>query len=88
MLYTCRFYFDFSASFVGLGMIIPHVVNFGLLFGGIISGAIIFPFLETKRGQWYVTESPSTLNGINGYKVPMPNSYEILFEPYYISFLS
>ncbi|KAF8659495.1 hypothetical protein HU200_058437 [Digitaria exilis] len=68
-LYKHRFYFDFSASLVGLAMIIPHVVNFGLLFGGILSGLIIFPFLETKRGQWYTTESPSTLNGINGYKV-------------------
>ncbi|XP_004962522.1 probable metal-nicotianamine transporter YSL3 [Setaria italica] len=67
-LYKRRFSFDFSASFVGLGMIVPHVVNFGLLFGGIISGGIIYPYLESKRGQWYFTENPSTLNGINGYK--------------------
>ncbi|AQK93311.1 putative metal-nicotianamine transporter YSL7 [Zea mays] len=70
-LYKRRFYFDFSASWVGLGMIVPHVVNFGLLFGGCISGGIIYPFLQSKKGQWYHTENPSSLNGINGYKVFM-----------------
>ncbi|WVZ97554.1 hypothetical protein U9M48_043080, partial [Paspalum notatum var. saurae] len=67
-LYKRRFFFDFSVSWVGLGMIVPHVVNFGLLFGGIVSGGIIYPFLESKKGQWYHTDSPSTLDGINGYK--------------------
>jgi hypothetical protein len=61
-------------------MIVPHVVNFGLLFGGIISGGIIYPYLESKRGQWYFTESTSTLNGINGYKVPNSNAYPIVSE--------
>jgi hypothetical protein len=61
-------------------MIVPHVVNFGLLFGAIISGAILYPYLESKRGQWYITDSPSTLNGVNGYKVHMTNAYVILFE--------
>ncbi|CAL4892681.1 unnamed protein product [Urochloa decumbens] len=68
-LYKRRFYFDFSASYIGLGMIVPPTVNFGLLFGGILSGGIIYPWLESKKGQWYFTDSPSTLNGINGYKV-------------------
>lgn len=79
MFYTSRFFFDFSASFVGLGMIVPHVVNFGLLFGAIISGGFLYPYLESKRGQWYFTESRSVLNGINGYKVPMTNAYVISF---------
>lgn len=75
MFYIYRFYFDFSASWVGLGMIVPHVVNFGLLFGGCISGGIIYPFLQSKKGQWYHTENPSSLNGINGYKVSLNNAY-------------
>ncbi|XP_039841057.1 probable metal-nicotianamine transporter YSL3 [Panicum virgatum] len=70
-LYKRRFFFDFSTSFLGVGMIVPHVVNFGLLFGAIISGAILYPYLESKRGQWYITDSPSTLNGVNGYKIFM-----------------
>ncbi|XP_039803748.1 probable metal-nicotianamine transporter YSL3 [Panicum virgatum] len=70
-LYKRRFFFDFSTSFLGVGMIVPHVVNFGLLFGAIISGAILYPYLESKRGKWYFTDSPSTLNGVNGYKIFM-----------------
>ncbi|KAF0924780.1 hypothetical protein E2562_014888 [Oryza meyeriana var. granulata] len=68
-LYKHRFYFDFSATYIGLGMICPHIVNFGLLFGAIISWGFLYPFLETKRGQWYQTDSPTSLNGSNGYKV-------------------
>uniref|UniRef100_A0A0E0HBH6 Uncharacterized protein n=1 Tax=Oryza nivara TaxID=4536 RepID=A0A0E0HBH6_ORYNI len=68
-LYKHRFYFDFSATYIGLGMICPHIVNFGLFFGAIISWGFLYPFLETKRGQWYQTDSPTSLNGQNGYKV-------------------
>ncbi|WVZ97323.1 hypothetical protein U9M48_042871, partial [Paspalum notatum var. saurae] len=67
-LYKRRFFFDFSASFLGLGMIVPHVVNFGLLFGAIISWGLLYPFLTSKRGQWYQTDSSTSLNGLNGYK--------------------
>ena len=75
IFYTYRFFFDFSPSFVGLGMIVPHVVNFGLLFGAITSWGILFPFLESKRGQWYHTDSTSSLNGADGYKVHMISLY-------------
>ncbi|KAL6864827.1 hypothetical protein ACP4OV_015978 [Aristida adscensionis] len=68
-LYKHRFFFDFSPSFVGLGIIIPPVVNFGLLFGAVISWGILYPFLDGKKGQWYHTASPTNLNGVNGYKV-------------------
>ncbi|CAL5094045.1 unnamed protein product [Urochloa decumbens] len=68
-LYKHRFFFDFSPSFVGLGMIVPHVVNFGLLFGAITSWGLLFPFLDSKRGQWYYTESNTSLSGANGYKI-------------------
>uniref|UniRef100_J3M5B7 Uncharacterized protein n=1 Tax=Oryza brachyantha TaxID=4533 RepID=J3M5B7_ORYBR len=68
-LYKRRFYFDFSALYVGLGMICPLMVNLGLLFGAIVSWGFLYPFLETKQGQWYETESPSSLKGLNGYKV-------------------
>ncbi|RLM99290.1 putative metal-nicotianamine transporter YSL3 [Panicum miliaceum] len=67
--YVAKFFFDFSPSFVGLGMIVPHVVNFGLLFGAITSWGILFPFLDSKRGQWYHTDSTTSLNGANGYKI-------------------
>jgi uncharacterized oligopeptide transporter (OPT) family protein len=64
-----RFKFDFSPTFLGVGMICPHVINLALLFGGIVSWGLVYPFLETKHGEWYHTESPSSLQGMNGYKV-------------------
>ena len=80
MFYIYRFYFDFSASFVGLGMIVPHVVNFGLLFGAITSWGLLYPFLQSKRGQWYHTDSPTSLNGMNGYKVHLNNGAYLLYH--------
>jgi hypothetical protein len=59
-------------------MIVPHVVNFGLLFGAITSWGLLYPFLQSKRGQWYHTDSPTSLNGMNGYKVHLNNGYAYL----------
>ena len=50
-------------------MICPPMVNITLLAGGITSWGFLFPFLETKSGQWYHTSSPTSLVGSNGYKV-------------------
>ncbi|KAJ1256323.1 hypothetical protein BS78_K046900 [Paspalum vaginatum] len=69
--YRKRFYFDFSASLVGVGMICPPVVNLSLLLGAIVSSGILSPVLQSKQGTWYTDPSPSSLRGINGYKVPM-----------------
>uniref|UniRef100_A0A0E0L075 Uncharacterized protein n=1 Tax=Oryza punctata TaxID=4537 RepID=A0A0E0L075_ORYPU len=68
-LYKRRFYIDFSATYIGVGMMCPHIVNFGLLFGAIISWGFLYPYLETKHGEWYQTDSASNLDGLNGYKV-------------------
>uniref|UniRef100_J3M5A9 Uncharacterized protein n=2 Tax=Oryza brachyantha TaxID=4533 RepID=J3M5A9_ORYBR len=68
-LYKRRFYFDFSATYIGLGIICPILVNFSLLFGSIISWGFLYPYLESKKGQWYHTNSPTSLDGSNGYKV-------------------
>ncbi|CAM0957280.1 unnamed protein product [Alopecurus aequalis] len=68
-LYKKRFFFDFSPTFIGVGMIVPPMINITFLAGGIASWGILFPFLESKSGQWYHTSSPSSLAGINGYKV-------------------
>ncbi|CAM0957268.1 unnamed protein product [Alopecurus aequalis] len=70
-LYKHRFKFDFSPTFLGVGMICPHVINLALLFGAIISWGFVYPFLETKHGEWYHTDSASSLKGMNGYKVFM-----------------
>ncbi|GFQ02209.1 probable metal-nicotianamine transporter ysl7 [Phtheirospermum japonicum] len=65
-----RFYFDFSATYVGVGMICPYMVNVSLLVGAIFSWGILWPAIESKKGDWYSADLPaSSLHGIQGYRV-------------------
>uniref|UniRef100_A0A9I9CDV9 Metal-nicotianamine transporter YSL5 n=1 Tax=Cucumis melo TaxID=3656 RepID=A0A9I9CDV9_CUCME len=65
-----RFYFDFSATYIGVGMICPHIINVSVLVGGIISWGIMWPLIEEKKGQWYSEKLRSDdLSGLEGYKV-------------------
>ncbi|GFZ21341.1 YELLOW STRIPE like 7 [Actinidia rufa] len=65
-----RFYFDFSATYVGVGMICPYMVNISLLIGAIVSWGIMWPQIEKKKGDWYSAQlSASSLHGIQGYRV-------------------
>ncbi|XWS54324.1 hypothetical protein CRYUN_Cryun10bG0080200 [Craigia yunnanensis] len=68
--YDKRFYFNFSSTYVGVGMICPYMVNVSLLIGAIISWGIMWPMIERKKGIWYSADlSPSSLHGIQGYRV-------------------
>ncbi|KAL5993454.1 putative metal-nicotianamine transporter ysl7 [Asimina triloba] len=68
--YERKFYFDFSATYVGVGMICPYVVNLSLLAGAILSWGIMWPLIESKKGHWYnATLSSGSLHGLAGYKV-------------------
>ncbi|KAI3454290.1 hypothetical protein Pfo_010953 [Paulownia fortunei] len=65
-----KFYFDFSATYVGVGMICPHIVNVSLLIGGILSWGLMWPLIETRKGHWYsATLDPDDMQGLKGYKV-------------------
>ncbi|KAF7004837.1 hypothetical protein CFC21_020009 [Triticum aestivum] len=65
-----KFYFDFSATYLGVGMICPYLVNLSVLLGGIISWGIMWPIIEHKKGDWYPADlKPSSLRGIVGYRV-------------------
>ncbi|CAA3023759.1 probable metal-nicotianamine transporter YSL7 [Olea europaea subsp. europaea] len=65
-----RFYFDFSSTYVGVGMICPYMVNVSLLVGAIVSWGIMWPLIESKKGSWYSADlSASSLHGIQGYRV-------------------
>uniref|UniRef100_A0A0E0KSZ4 Uncharacterized protein n=1 Tax=Oryza punctata TaxID=4537 RepID=A0A0E0KSZ4_ORYPU len=65
-----RFYFDFSPTYVGVGMICPYIVNVSLLIGGIISWGIMWPLISKKKGSWYPDTLPeSSLLGLQAYKV-------------------
>ncbi|KAL6848370.1 hypothetical protein ACP4OV_021664 [Aristida adscensionis] len=68
--YRRRFYFDFSATYVGVGMICPYIINFSLLLGSILSWGFMWPYIESKRGSWYDADLPrSSLHGLNGYQI-------------------
>ncbi|XP_058097927.1 probable metal-nicotianamine transporter YSL12 [Magnolia sinica] len=68
--YKNRFYLDFSASYVGIGMICPYIVNISLLVGSILSWGILWPLIGTKKGDWYVADlGPDNLHGLQGYRV-------------------
>nr|DAD32663.1 TPA_asm: hypothetical protein HUJ06_011514 [Nelumbo nucifera] len=72
-----RFYFDFSATYIGVGMICPYMVNISLLIGAILSWLIMWPLIEKKKGIWYASDlSASSLRGIQGYKVSLMNQYK------------
>ncbi|XP_042504777.1 probable metal-nicotianamine transporter YSL7 isoform X3 [Macadamia integrifolia] len=65
-----RFYFDFSATYVGVGMICPYIINISLLVGAILSWGIMWPLIESTKGHWYPANLPSSsLHGLQGYKI-------------------
>lgn len=51
--YAWTFYFDFNLSYVGAGLISPHVANLSMLFGAILSYGIMWPLLANREGDWY-----------------------------------
>ncbi|KAL6651068.1 hypothetical protein ACP70R_009993 [Stipagrostis hirtigluma subsp. patula] len=68
--YKNRFYFDFSATYVGVGMICPYIVNVSLLVGAILSWGLMWPLVSKKKGSWYPDSLPdSSLHGLQAYKV-------------------
>ncbi|KAG6401101.1 hypothetical protein SASPL_137946 [Salvia splendens] len=68
--YQNKFYFDFSATYVGVGMICPYIINVSMLLGAVLSWGIMWPLIEKKEGDWYSAHlSSSSLNGLQGYRV-------------------
>ncbi|KAK4277603.1 hypothetical protein QN277_015577 [Acacia crassicarpa] len=64
------FYFDFSMTYVGAGMICSHLVNLSLLLGAVLSYGIMWPLIRGLKGEWYPASlSESSMKSLNGYKV-------------------
>ncbi|VAH47297.1 unnamed protein product [Triticum turgidum subsp. durum] len=64
------FYFDFSPTYIGCGLICPHIVNCSTLLGAIISWGFLWPYISTKAGEWYPAGLGSNdFKGLYGYKV-------------------
>ncbi|KAK1432673.1 hypothetical protein QVD17_09571 [Tagetes erecta] len=69
-LFKNTFYFDFSPTYVGCGLICPHIVNCSVLFGAIVSWGFLWPFITTRAGDWYPADLGSNdFKGLYGYKV-------------------
>ncbi|KAJ9550476.1 hypothetical protein OSB04_014521 [Centaurea solstitialis] len=87
--YAQRFYFDFSSTYVGVGMICPYMVNISLLVGAIMSWGIMWPIIASKKGIWYSADlSAGSLHGIQGYRVFLAVATMLgdgLFQVVYIS---
>lgn len=68
--YKNTFYFDFSATYIGCGLICPHIVNCSVLLGAIISWGILWPLISKRAGDWYPADlGSSDFKGLYGYKV-------------------
>lgn len=69
-------------TYIGAGMICPHIVNFSLLFGGILSWAVLWPLISRHAGDWYpATATGSNIEGLYGYKV---NCKTVLLHVYQV----
>ncbi|GLU21308.1 hypothetical protein SLE2022_374540 [Rubroshorea leprosula] len=65
-----KFYFDFSTTYIGAGMICSHVVNLSLLLGAVLSWGIMWPLIDGLKGEWFPETLPETsMKSLNGYKV-------------------
>ncbi|CAL5030759.1 unnamed protein product [Urochloa decumbens] len=63
------FFFDFSLTYVGAGMICSHLVNVSLLLGAILSWGVMWPLIGKQKGNWYSAEaSEHSMSSIYGYK--------------------
>uniref|UniRef100_A0A0D3GYE3 Uncharacterized protein n=1 Tax=Oryza barthii TaxID=65489 RepID=A0A0D3GYE3_9ORYZ len=64
------FYFNFSTTNVGIGMICPPMITASMLAGSIVSWGILWPYIETKAGRWFPENlDANDLGGIMGYRV-------------------
>ncbi|KAL6508279.1 Metal-nicotianamine transporter ysl3 [Orobanche hederae] len=64
------FYFDFSTTYVGAGMICSHIVNLSLLLGAVLSYGVMWPLITEKKGNWFPQNiKESSMKSLNGYKV-------------------
>ncbi|KAH9791878.1 putative metal-nicotianamine transporter YSL6 [Citrus sinensis] len=62
--------FKNTPTYVGCGLICPHIVNCSVLLGAIISWGFLWPFISQHAGDWYPADLGSNdFKGLYGYKV-------------------
>lgn len=63
------FFFDFNLTYVGAGMICPHLINLSLLLGSVLSWGLMWPLIGGLKGKWYPADLPeSSMKSLQGYK--------------------
>jgi uncharacterized oligopeptide transporter (OPT) family protein len=78
-MYKNSLYFDFSLTYVGAGMICPHIVNVSLLLGAILSWGLMWPLIRNHQGNWYPAGLTETsFKGLYGYKVCKTLSFSFI----------
>ena len=85
-LSSFRFFFDFSPTYVGVGMICPYIVNVSVLLGGILSWGVMWPLIAKKKGSWYPADlEDSSLHGLQAYRVNIDPTYgcSVIFSQSY-----
>ncbi|GJW79539.1 probable metal-nicotianamine transporter YSL7, partial [Tanacetum coccineum] len=46
-------FFDFSATYVGVGMICPYLINISLLVREILSWGVMWPLISERKGDCF-----------------------------------
>ena len=67
-----RFYFDFSQTYVGIGMICPVYVTYSIMFGAVLAYGIMWPLINNRAGDWFpakLTQGTGSIQGLKGYQV-------------------
>ncbi|XP_020675862.1 probable metal-nicotianamine transporter YSL9 isoform X1 [Dendrobium catenatum] len=68
--YKNTFFFDFSLTYIGAGMICSHIVNISLILGAVLSWGIMWPSIKNLEGDWFPANIPqSSMKSLQGYKV-------------------
>ncbi|KMZ58473.1 Yellow stripe 1A transporter [Zostera marina] len=64
------FFFDFSMTYVGAGMICSHIVNLSLIIGALVSWGLMWPLLRNLKGEWYPADlEENSMKSLQGYQV-------------------
>jgi len=62
--------FDFQLTYIGVGMICPHVVNLSMLAGAVLTWGFAWPMIDKRAGDWFPAGlKEKDFRGLYGYQV-------------------
>ncbi|KAK3276314.1 hypothetical protein CYMTET_15600 [Cymbomonas tetramitiformis] len=66
--YEWTWTFNFEFNYIAVGLLSPHIVNYSMLMGSILSWGFMWPYIKDKAGDWY-SDDADGLRGLLGYQV-------------------